>query len=150
MAKKTIKEIIIILLITLAIILILGVLLYEYVPNNKVIPEKVSYTTPDNIKEELAKEDAEENSTPIYVYSLEPTDINNYRRIDSYVPGKVNPFSSYENPVENLEENNSTNSSTAGTNVNSNSGATTIPNNNSNVSNNTNSEGRFLPNRGTK
>ena len=47
MAKDIIKEIIIVLLLTLAIILILGVLLYEYVPANKIIPEKVSYTTPE-------------------------------------------------------------------------------------------------------
>ena len=51
MAKKIIKEIIIMLLLCLAIILILGVLLYEYVPSNKIIPEEVSYTTPQNIQE---------------------------------------------------------------------------------------------------
>ena len=52
-AKNIIKELIIFLLLVLAIILILGVLLYEYVPTNKIIPEKVSYTTPENIKSEL-------------------------------------------------------------------------------------------------
>ena len=45
--------IIIILLLTLAIILILGVLLYEFVPTNKIIPEKISYTTPENVREDL-------------------------------------------------------------------------------------------------
>ena len=55
MAKKVIKEIIIMLLLCLAIILILGVLLYEYVPSNKIIPEEVSYTTPEEVKEELSK-----------------------------------------------------------------------------------------------
>ena len=44
MAKNVLKEIIIILLLTLAIILLLGVLLYEYVPMNKVVPEAVTYT----------------------------------------------------------------------------------------------------------
>ena len=46
MAKTIIREIIITLLLCLAIILILSVLLYGYVPTNKVMPEKVSYTTP--------------------------------------------------------------------------------------------------------
>ena len=39
MAKNVIKEIIIILLLALAIILILGVLLYRYTAYNKVLPE---------------------------------------------------------------------------------------------------------------
>ena len=46
MAKNIIKEIIIMLLLCLAIILILGVILYEYVPSNKILPEEVSYVTP--------------------------------------------------------------------------------------------------------
>ena len=50
MAKNIIKEIIIFLLLTLAIILILGVLLYKYVPSNKIIPETISYTTSENVK----------------------------------------------------------------------------------------------------
>ena len=44
MSKNVLREIIILLLLTLAIILLLGVLLYEYVPMNKVIPETVTYT----------------------------------------------------------------------------------------------------------
>ena len=40
MAKKIIKEMIIILLLCLAIILILGLLLYDYVPTGKIIPER--------------------------------------------------------------------------------------------------------------
>ena len=47
MAKSIIKEIIIILLLSLAIILVLGILLYEYVPTNKTIPNSSSYTTPE-------------------------------------------------------------------------------------------------------
>ena len=53
MTKNIVKEMIIFLLLALAIILILGVLLYKYVPANKIIPEKVSYTTPENVKTEL-------------------------------------------------------------------------------------------------
>ena len=42
MAKTIVKELIIILLLCLAIILVLGVLLYEYIPNDKIIPEPVA------------------------------------------------------------------------------------------------------------
>ena len=51
--KNIIKEIIIFLLLILAIILVLGVVLYQYVPTNKIIPETVSYTTPEKVKAEL-------------------------------------------------------------------------------------------------
>ena len=52
MAKSIIKELIIVLLLCLAIILVLGILLYEYVPVSKTIPNEVSYTTPEEVKEE--------------------------------------------------------------------------------------------------
>lgn len=42
MAKSVIKEIIIVLLLCLAIILVLGILLYEYVPITKTIPNEVA------------------------------------------------------------------------------------------------------------
>ena len=86
MAKNIIKEIIIVLLLCLAIILILGVLLYEYVPSNKVIPEKVSYVTPEKVKEELNKADSA-NIITTYEYNVEASDLNNYKRVSDYLPG---------------------------------------------------------------
>lgn len=51
--QNIIKEIIIVLLLILSIILILGIVLYEYIPNNKIIPQQVSYTTPENVKSRI-------------------------------------------------------------------------------------------------
>lgn len=97
MTKNIIKEMIIILLLTLAIILVLGVLLYGYVPANKIIPEKISYTTPEEAKTEL-ETDVNENDEELYIdYHIDSTQLNNYQRIQEYVPGKKNPFSSLEN-----------------------------------------------------
>ena len=95
MAKTIVKEIIIILLLCLAIILVLGVLLYEYIPNDKIIPEAVAYITPESVKEELNNAETVDESQIIRTYTLDSTDLNNYKRVDSYVPGKPNPFSSY-------------------------------------------------------
>ena len=95
MAKKVIKEIIIMLLLCLAIILILGVLLYEYVPSNKIIPDEVAYTTPEAVQEELSKSENVDNDEVILTYSVDSTDLDNYERINTYVPGKPNPFSPY-------------------------------------------------------
>lgn len=96
MAKKVIKEMIIILLLCLAIILVLGLILYEYVPTSKIIPEEVSYTTPSEIKEEINKGENVEDEQVILTYSVDSTDLRNYERINTYVPGKTNPFSSYD------------------------------------------------------
>ena len=68
MAKNIIKEIIIVLLLAIAIILILGVLLYEYVPANKIIPEKVSYTTPENVKQELQIDPSVDDTQVVVTY----------------------------------------------------------------------------------
>ena len=114
MAKKFIKEMMIMLLICLAIILILGVLLYEYVPSNKIIPEEVSYTTPTAVQEELSKGENVENDEIILTYSVDSTDLDNYERINTYVPGKPNPFSPYsetteENTIQNGNSSNTDN-----------------------------------------
>ncbi len=141
MAKKVIKEIIIMLLLCLAIILILGVLLYEYVPSNKIIPEEVSYTTPADVQEELNKSENLENEQVILTYSIDATDLNNYERINSYVPGKTNPFSSYDTSSTSGNENQS-GSSNGGTNNSSSSGNTTGSTNDTNTG--------YFPDKGTK
>lgn len=100
MAKTVIKEIIIMLLLCLAILLLLGILLYEYVPMTKTVPNPVSYTTPDNVKQELADTATIDESQIIMTYEVDATDLNNYKSIQNYKPGKANPFSSYDTTSE--------------------------------------------------
>lgn len=142
MAKKVIKEIIIILLLCLAIILVLGVLLYEYVPINKIIPEAVSYTTPEDISEEINKE---VDPIPIMTYSTNSTDLNNYERINTYVPGKPNPFSDYSSTSGQNTTNSSSGSSSTGSSSNGNTTS-----GNGTASNTTTSGGSYIPDKGTK
>lgn len=152
MAKNIIKEIIIMLLLCLAIILILGVILYEYVPSNKILPEEVSYVTPQNIKEELKNSDSIEENKVILTYEIDESDLTNYQKIKDYKPGKVNPFSTYE---EKTEENQSQNGQNT---TNNNSGSTNSDNSSSTGGNtqnsvqnsNTSSEGTYFPDKGTK
>ena len=142
MAKNVIKEMIIILLLCLAIILVLGLILYEYVPTGKIIPEEVSYTTPSEIKEEINKGENVEDEQVILTYSVDSTDLRNYEKINTYVPGKTNPFSSYD--TSSTQGNNTTNGSQNSGNGNSNN--TNLGNNNSNGS----TGGTYLPDKGTK
>ena len=94
MAKSIIKEIIIMLLLCLAIIIVLGLLLYDYVPMSKVVPEPVSYTTPEEVQQELKEAGSVDESQVIMTYEVDSTDLNNYKNIKNYKPGKANPFSS--------------------------------------------------------
>ena len=52
MVKTIIKETCIILLLIVAILLVLGIVFYEYIPITKVVPEKVSYTIPESVRNE--------------------------------------------------------------------------------------------------
>ena len=151
MAKTVIKELIIILLLCLAIILLLGILLYEYVPITKTIPNPVSYTTPDEVKQELANADGVDENQVIMTYEVDSTDLNNYKRIQDYKPGKANPFSSYETTGTNTTENGSstgssgTSTSESGTATNTSSSQTTTTEENT-----TTSGGQFFQDKGTK
>ena len=152
MAKIIIKEIIIMLLLCLAIILILGVILYEYVPSNKILPEEVSYVTPQNIKEELKNSDSIEEDKVILTYEIDESDLTNYQKIKDYKPGKVNPFSTYEEKTEeNQTQNgqNTTNNNSGSTNSD-NSSSTGGSTQNSVQNTNTSTEGSYFPDKGTK
>jgi len=92
MVKSIIKEIIIMLLLCVAILLILGVLFYDYIPSNKVVTGKIAYSTPENIQEEVNEEVIEANKTKI-TYEVTDADLNIYKQSNSYVPGKRDPFS---------------------------------------------------------
>lgn len=135
MKKDILKEIIIILLLTLVIILILGILLYEYVPANKIIPEKVSYTTSEDVKKELETDTSVDDTEVVITYQIDSTDLTNYKKIQEYVPGKKNPFSSLDKKDENI------NSTTT-----ENGGSTTSSGTTNSSSNTTG----YLPDKGTK
>ena len=149
MAKSIIKEIIIVLLLCLAIMLILGILLYEYVPITKTLPNEVSYTTPDNVKQELLSSSDVDDTQVIMTYEVNQEDLNNYRRVQDYVPGKANPFSSYETTATDPTGNDS---STGGSSSNSSSSNSSSGNTSTNTTtdDNSSSGGHFFQNTGTK
>ena len=153
MAKNIIKEIIIILLLALAIILILGVLLYRYTAYNKVLPEAVSYRTPENIKEELASSTNIEEQQPILTYEVTASDLKTYERTKEYVQGRRNPFAATEDTTsQNATGGNTSGSSqgTGNTTGSSSSNNNSNSNTNSSTTNTTEDDGSFFPDKGTK
>ena len=99
--KSVIKEILIILLLCSAICLILGVIFYEYIPNNKVVPSTVEqYKTANTVKEEINQEVVEYQKQNI-TFEVTDSDLTRYKKTDTYNPGKANPFAASSNTIEN-------------------------------------------------
>lgn len=145
MVKNIIKEIIILLLMVLAIILVLGILLYDYVPNNKIIPDKVAYTTPENVSSELQTDSEVDTSEVLVTYQIDATDLKNYKKTKDYVAGKSNPF---ESIIKNDETEENT---TSGTSSNTNGSGTAQDSITSSNTQNTNDNTQgYLPDKGTK
>lgn len=120
MTKTIFKEIIIVLLTCIAIGLVLAVIFYQYMPNNRVIPSKVSaYATPDNVKEEIQNTDQEYDLTEqTQTYTITDADLNLYKQTQSYNPGKADPFAAYSEPVTQVPDNGQNSGSGQNTNQN--------------------------------
>ena len=154
MAKSIIKELIIVLLLCLAIILVLGILFYEYIPLAKEVPEDVKYSTSDAIEEqktEIRGLTADEEYYSGETDSINSDDLNNYRRTQDYVPGKANPFSSYETSAEAPTENGSSTGGTSSGSTNGGSSSSTSGSSTSTSDDDSSSNGgHFFQNTGTK
>lgn len=95
MIKTILKEMMIVLLLCIAILFVLSILFYDYNPINKVVPNKIAYSVPENIRNELEEEDIKNTlSIDNKVYTVEGSDLNIYKRSNSYNPSKENPFAS--------------------------------------------------------
>ena len=129
MFKSVIKEIIIMLLLCIAIVLILGVIFYNYIPTNKAIPNKLTaYVTPENVKTEIEEKISESEKEEV-TYQIDATDLRLYKQTHGYTTGKVNPFSAIANDTQNVENG---------------------ENQNGNEENNSNTDGLFYNNTVTK
>lgn len=133
MVKTVFKEIIITLLLCVAIILILSILFYDYNPIGKVIPNKIAYSVPENIKNELDEQSIENTlSIENKVYTIDSSDLSVYKRSDSYTTSKDNPFATTVTGTAST----SSSSSAVNTDTNNNSNNNNNGNNNNNSNNN--------------
>ena len=139
MIKSVLKEVFIILLLSIAILLILGILFYDYIPMNRVIPEREAYSTPNEIKDEINETITEAEKVEV-TYEVTDSDLNIYKQSGRYVEGKANPFT--------LEESTPT-ETTDGNNGNGNN-SDTNDNNNEETNVDKNSTGTFFNDEGIK
>ena len=109
MIKSIFKEICIMILLCIAIVLVLGVIFYDSIPTNKVVPNKLSaYTTPENVRTEIDETITGVNKVEVS-YEITGSDLNLYKQTHSYTAGKPDPFSastSTDKPSNNTENNN--------------------------------------------
>ena len=124
---KILREIFIYILLIALIVLVFGIIFYEQLPSNKVVPGKVEYTVPEKLEEELEQTLEDEAEQEVLVtYTIEEADLDRYQETDKYNPGKIDPFSDYSEGTGNTNgntegNNNSSGSDGAGDNQNTNS-----------------------------
>jgi len=126
MIKIIIKEVGIAILVLVAIALVLGILLYDYIPNNKTVPIKIeAYKMPKDVEEEL-KEAVPEEKNIVRTYYIDSTDLDSYEITNDYDKGKVNPFEEYQTDIN---TNSIVNNNTNNNNSNNNNDNTGVQNN---------------------
>lgn len=127
MVAKTIKEIIIMLVVALITMLLLAILLYQYIPSKKVVPQITEYHVSESVQD-LLEDDIDNRSNQdqiILTYEVTSSDLRNYQTTKDYVPGKSNPFAAYTKTITEEEANgvsSNVKEDTGGTSTNKKSG----------------------------
>lgn len=113
MIKNIVKEIVIILLLILAIVLILGIIFYDYIPTSKQVPAKVvPYSLDEETQNELKESLKVENQNIIKTYQITSSDLELYESSKDYDKGKKNPFADLTTKSTNTVSTNTTTNNT--------------------------------------
>ena len=128
MAKTVIKEIFIFLLLLLVIALVLGIMFYDYIPNNKTVPTALKqYELAPEAQEELNETMSRSSENIVKTYYIDSSDLSAYASTKDYNKGKVNPFEDYTS--ENTTNNTTNNTNTKNTNTTGNKTTNTVERN---------------------
>lgn len=131
MTKAIAKEMIIVVILLVFISLLLAVILYDYMPINKVVPAKVvAYDISEDIKNELKDVNIGNTDNIIKTYTVEADDLNVYEKSKKYDKGKENPFAISDkkasNPSTSINNDNKiTNASSLNSSAKTGQGSTT-------------------------
>lgn len=145
--KSVSKELFIMVLLLMIVVFMIGMIFYKYMPNNKTVPEPVTYTADSTTKAVLQEiailssestQGSSETESIIKSYSIGQKELSNAAARKSYTSGKTDPFAEYK-----VEEPNSNTTTQNGT-VN-NSGSTT-----QGTTQNSSSIGTFFENKNSK
>lgn len=145
---RIVKEIFIMCLLCLAIVIILGVLFYEYIPSAQTFPKPLKYEKDENIVE-ILKETETTTNTQIVLksYNINQDDLNLYKQQD-YDAGKTNPFAAYSAQSDGSEQSTGGSSQNSGGSSSSNSSSSSSSS--SSASTSSSSTGTFFEQAGSK
>lgn len=116
MIKNVIKEIGIAIMLLIAIALILSIIFYQYIPNNKTVPIAVkAYTMPEDIKQELEESINQEEQNIVKTLYLTNIDLDVYES-KNYNKGKANPFADYSSSENNTTQTQTQSNTVSGNN----------------------------------
>lgn len=135
MPKSILKEVCILVLLSIAILLIFGIVFYDYIPIGVTIPTKEAYETPDEVKNEINELAADAAKTEV-TYEVTDSDLNIYKQRANYKEGKADPFALEEQTSIEGTVTTGTNNSVSNTISNNNLVPNNSANNSSNSSNN--------------
>lgn len=147
--KALSKELFIMALLLMIVVFMVGIIFYQYMPNNKTVPEPVSYradSSTTSILQEIAStstsddnSSGSESQSIIKSYSIGSQELSTAASKHSFTSGKTDPFAEYVEPVAT----NTTN--TTGTNTTAtNTAQGTTNNNGGQKTTNSNSTGTFF------
>lgn len=119
---KVAKEIFIMALLLMIVVFMIGLVFYEYMPNNKVIPGAVSYSA-DSATTKILQEIAATSTSSdddgsgvddilLQSYSIGQQELSTAASKHSYTSGKTNPFAEYVEPNPNSVNNTTVNGTT--------------------------------------
>lgn len=107
MNKKLAKELFIIALLAIVVIFILGILFYDYIPQDQKITS-VKYVADENVVstiEEIKSNSGEDiteekEDSLLQSYTIDKDDLSGYASDNSYESGKKDPFAEDSEPVD--------------------------------------------------
>ena len=145
--KSITKELFIMALLLMIVVFMIGMVFYKYIPNNKTIPEPVTYSADTSTKavlQEITASDSSKDSDSetevedvIKSYHIDSKELTTAASKKTYVSGKTDPFAPYSEQNANVAP---------GTNVvNPNPAPNQIPGTGSNAS-----TGTFFEKKGSK
>ena len=129
------KELFIVALLLMIVVFMIGMVFYKYMPNNKTVPEPITYTADSSttaVLQEISAsssyytdEDGQNEVVQdvIKSYSIGQAELSTAAAKQTYVSGKTNPFAEYKDSTTNtVDANGNTvaNTNTVNTNPNDN------------------------------
>lgn len=132
--KKYLKEGVFIALFIIIIVIIIGILFFEFIPN-QIIPEPTKYQQTSSTaklisqisEEQQAEQEKEENKSVLKSYEVTSEELEYSKKESEYVQGKNHPFYDYTKASASNTTSNDGSTSSNSSNTSNTSGNTTRP-----------------------